>query len=73
MKRRFAGVDLNRLGITDLFTVGRKIQCWQGLPEGSTFVYSYQEDGRIIAVFYHPSFEVVYPGCVIPVVEVEFI
>jgi hypothetical protein len=73
MERRFVAVNLNKVELAVIFTIGGKFQCWDGLPEDSTFVYGYQENGQIIAVFYHPSFEVVCPGCLIPFVEVTFI
>lgn len=73
MERRFVAVNLNKVELSAIFTIGRKFQCWQGLPEDSTFVYGYQENGQIIVVFYHPSFDIVPPDCVIPFVEIEFI
>jgi len=73
MERRFVAVNLNRVDLSALFTIGRKFQCWDGLPEGSGFMCGYQENGMIIAVFYHPSFPVVPPDCIIPFLKVSFV
>jgi len=72
MERRFKSVNLNRIGLAELFQQDRVGKCRLGLPPDASFMYSFLENGQIIAVFYHPSFDLVCPDCAIPPTRVEF-
>lgn len=72
MERRFMSVNLNYLDLAELFRQDREGKCSLGLPPDASFMYSYMENGQIIAVFYHPSFNPVTPDSAIPFTRVEF-
>ena len=47
---------------------GGEVECIEGLPEGSEYMYSWTDDstGVLYLVFQHPSFEMVELGEMIP-------